>query len=137
MNKYAYLAPIVLRIGISLVFLWFGYSQVSDQVQWTAYVPESIVNLSGMKVETLVLLNGIFEIIFGAALLVGFWTRTAALLLAAHMLEITYIVGFDATGVRDFGISIAAISVFLYGKDRFTVDALIGRNDSPSQISHS
>lgn len=125
MNKFAYLAPIVLRIGMALVFLWFGYSQVSDQVQWVAYVPESIVNLSGLKVETLVLLNGLFELVFGAALLVGFWTRTAALLLALHMLEITYIVGFDATGVRDFGISIAAISVFLYGKDRFTLDAMM------------
>lgn len=133
MNKYAYLAPIVLRIGIALVFLWFGYSQVSDQVQWTAYVPESIVNLSGLKVETLVLLNGLFELIFGAALLVGFWTRTSALLLALHMIEITYIVGFDATGVRDFGLSIAAISVFLYGKDRLTLDAMIAGKDSDDQ----
>lgn len=125
MNRYTYLAPIVLRIGLALVFLWFGYSQVTDQVQWTAYVPDSIVEISGLKVETLVFLNGLFELIFGAALLVGFWTRTAALLLTLHMLEITYIVGFDATGVRDFGISIATFAVFLYGRDRLSVDSMI------------
>ncbi|MES2985525.1 MAG: DoxX family protein [Patescibacteria group bacterium] len=135
MNKFAYLAPTILRIGISLVFLWFGYSQVSDQVQWVLYVPESIVNLSKINAETLVLLNGIFEIVFGTALLLGFWTRTAALLLALHMFEIVYIVGFDATGVRDFGIAVAAVAVFLHGKDGFTLDALIAQKDSDGQVS--
>ncbi len=133
MNKYAYVAPIILRIGIAMVFIWFGYSQVTDQVQWTAYVPNSIIEISGMTAESLVLFNGIFEIIFGIALLVGFWTRTAALLLFIHMIEITYIVGFDATGVRDFGLTIATLSIFLSGKDSFTLDALISQNDSDVQ----
>lgn len=125
MNKYSYLAPTVLRIGLALVFLWFGYSQVIDQIDWVDYVPASVVSMSGLTAETLVLLNGLFELVFGVALLLGFWTRTAALLLALHMIHITYIAGFDATGVRDFGLTIATIAVFLYGKDKFTLDAMM------------
>ncbi|MES2623171.1 MAG: DoxX family protein [Patescibacteria group bacterium] len=129
MNKYASYSPVLLRIGISLVFLWFGYSQVSDQVQWVAYVPEWLPSMLGIQVETFVKLNGIFELVFGIALLAGFWTRTASLLLGLHMLEITHVVGFDATGVRDFGLSIATLAIFLHGRDRWSVDTLIAPKD--------
>lgn len=125
MQKLKTFSPALLRVGLALVFLWFGYAQVTDQVHWVDYVPLSIVEMSGMKVETLVLLNGIFELIAGTALLLGFFTRTAAFLLALHMIEITYAVGFDAIGVRDFGLTIATFAVWMHGRDKWTLDAYI------------
>ena len=122
MNKLPYFAPVVLRIGISLVILWFGVSQLIDATQWVAYVPDYVVSISHFSATTIVYLNGLFEVIFGSLLLLGFFTRTAALLLALHMLDITLTVGYDQTGVRDFAISIATIAIFLNGIDWLSLD---------------
>lgn len=122
MNKLTYFAPVVLRVGLSLVFLWFGFSQLVDATQWVAYVPDYAVSLSPFSAITLVHLNGFFEIVFGSLLLLGLFTRFTALLLALHMIDITIIVGLDQTGVRDFAISIATIAVFLNGIDWLSLD---------------
>ena len=122
MDKLKLFSPVVLRIGIALVFVWFGISQLADPASWTGYVPDYVMSISGLAVTTIVYLNGIFEIIFGSMLLFGLFTRLAALLLALHILDITLIVGFDSTGVRDFGLSIATIAIFLQGVDWFSLD---------------
>lgn len=128
MQKISSYSPVVLRIGIALVFLWFGTNQFIDTNAWIGFVPDSIVSLSGLSTATLVHLNGIFEIVFGVALLLGFFTRYAAFLLALHILDITYIVGFDAIGVRDFGLSLATIAIWLHGADFLTLDAYLRKN---------
>lgn len=128
-------APVVLRIGVALVFLWFGTQQLLHTAMWIGLIPKSIISMSGLTAETLVHFNGAFEIVFGFCLLIGFFTRTAALLLALHILDITYVVGYGATGVRDFGLSIATISIFLYGVTSASLDAwLIRRNSSKESL---
>ncbi len=66
--------------------------------------------------------NGAFEIIFGLCLLLGYFTQVTALFLALHMLDITFTVGYTSIGVRDFGLAVATISVFLYGSDMWCLD---------------
>jgi uncharacterized membrane protein YphA (DoxX/SURF4 family) len=119
MKKFA---PIVLRIGIALVFLWFGVQQIINPSIWVGYIPESLVGIFSLSALKLVYLNGLFEIVFASALLLGYFTKFAALLLALHMLDITYVVGFDAVGVRDFGLAIATVAIFMFGVDRFSLD---------------
>lgn len=116
-------APVVLRIGLALVFLWFGSQQLLHMAMWIGLIPKSLVSMTGFTASTFVHFNGSFEIVFGLCLLFGFFTRTVALLLALHMLDITYVVGYGATGTRDFGLSIAAIALFLFGMSKFSIDA--------------
>ncbi len=125
MKKLKKFSPVVLRIGIALVFIWFGINQISDTSQWLDYVPQWVSSLSGLSISTIVFLNGIFEITFGAALLLGFFTQFVALILTLHILDIMYIVGWNSIGVRDFGLSIAMITIFLNGDDFFTLDKFI------------
>ncbi len=115
-------APAVLRIGISLVFLWFGSQQLINTVNWTSLIPESLTQVTGISATTFVLFNGSFEVVFGLAMLFGFFTRVASLLLALHMFHIMFIVGYGQTGVRDFGLAIATTAVFLFGPHAFTLD---------------
>lgn len=116
------LAPTILRIGLALVFLWFGTNQIIDPAAWVGYIPDWVVSLSSLSAETVVYLNATFEIFFGVALLLGFFTRFVSFFLMLHIIEITYTVGLDATGVRDFGLSVATLVVFLNGADFFTLD---------------
>jgi uncharacterized membrane protein YphA (DoxX/SURF4 family) len=124
-NKVQKISPAFLRIGMALVFIWFGYSQLTDPTSWLDFIPQSVISISGMTANTLVFLNGIFEVVFGVSLLLGFFTRFVALILALHLIDITYIVGFDSIGVRDFGLSVAILAVWMNGADWLTLDNFV------------
>lgn len=125
-------APAVVRIGIALVFLWFGTQQLLDASAWTRLIPEWIVHMSGLSAVSLVHFNGAFETIFGLALLVGYQTRIVALLLALHLAGITLDVGYNGVGVRDFGLTLAAVAIFLYGSDMLSLDNKLRKGDTQS-----
>ena len=118
-------APVVLRLGLAAVYIWFGLSQITDSASWTSWVPDWAVSVSGMSVSTIVLLNGWFETVAGVLLTLGFWTRWVALLLSAHMFLITFDIGLTAIGVRDFGLAMATLSLSLFGKDDYSLDSRI------------
>ena len=117
------LAPVVLRIGMAIVFLWFGTQQLLHTSMWVGLIPALLTKVSGLTSSTLVHFNGAFEIVFGLAVLIGYQTRVAALFLGLHLLTITLDVGYGAIGVRDFGLSIASLAVALYGAGGFSLDA--------------
>ena len=123
LNTYA--LPL-LRAGLVLLFLWFGLSQVSAPGDWLAWVPEW-TRAFGVSASTIVLLNGAFEVVLGALLAVGFYTRVAALLLSVHLLLIAYEVGYNDVGVRDLSLAVATLSLALFGPDQYTIDKRMDR----------
>jgi len=107
---------LVLRLGLASVFLWFGFSQLLDGINWVGWVPEWAVALLHLPPAFIVLGNGLFEVVFGAFLALGLWTRFVALLLTLHLALITFDIGLTATGVRDFGLTLATAALALMGK---------------------
>src|SRR3989344_7748252 len=113
LKKYA---PIVIRIGISLVFLWFGIYQLINPESFLGYVPQAIYehsiemshehslqffhNIPKPSIHVLIMGNGIFEVIFGGLLLIGLFTRVSALLLSLHLAVIMFSIGYNDIGVR-------------------------------------
>lgn len=124
MAKFANYAPAVVRVGISLVFLWFGSSQLGNPEAWTGLLPDW-TNILPFEPATLIQMNGIFEVVFGSLLLLGIYVRPVALLLALHMFNIVFTVGYNSIGVRDFGLAMATTAVFLYGADRFSLSSFL------------
>ena len=120
-EKYKKYAPLIIRIGISLVFLWFGLNQIFNSNYFLGYLPDFAFELP-IKPTMLVLMNGVFETIFAILLLLGFYTRITALLLAIHLAGITINLGFNEIGVRDFGLTLATFAVFLNGPDQCSID---------------
>lgn len=113
MKKYA---PVVLRVAVAVLFLWFGFSQAFSPLDWTSFLPKWVSNLPISSIN-FVYLNAGFEIIFGFLLLLGLFTRLSALLLGLHLLGIAFSLGYSALAVRDFILAIATLSVFLRGAD--------------------
>ena len=109
--------PSVLRYGMAGVILWFSFQQFVDTQNWTAYVPESLPSLLHLSLTTLVYVNAVFELIFGLLLIIGWQTRIVALLLALHLFDIMWIVGYGEIGVRDFGLAVATLAVSMHGSD--------------------
>lgn len=104
---------LVLRLGLAIVFLWFGLSQLVDGINWVSWVPEWAVNLLHLPPAMIVLVNGLLEVIGGALLALNIWTRWVALALALHLLVITIEIGASAIGVRDFGLTAATFALAL------------------------
>ena len=131
-KKYS---PAVLRIGISLVFLWFGVNQlIINPESFIGYLPTFLqdhpdgiphehplqfAHSLPLAAHLIISLNGLFEIIFGTLLLLGFFVRISAGLLAVHLFFIALSLGYNDVAVRDFGLLAATIAVFLNGDDEF------------------
>ena len=113
-------APVVLRLGMTAVILWFSLQQFFHAGAWTAYVPDSAVAFSHLSATTLVYLNATFELVFGVMLAFGYYTRIVALLLALHLFDIMVVVGYGEIGVRDFGLALATLVVCMNGPDELS-----------------
>lgn len=123
--------PLLLRVGLSIVFLWFGAHQLSAPAGWISFLPEWSRGLPFSQVS-LVLLNGWFEVVAGVFLLLGGHTRLIALFLGAHLLAIAFAVGINGpVGIRDFGLSIATLSLSLMKKHDVSLDRLWEKRTSP------
>jgi len=59
---------------------------------------------------------------FGVLLLLGIYTRIVSFFLAIHLFVISFSLGFNDLGVRDFGLAIATLVVFFNGVDDFCLD---------------
>jgi uncharacterized membrane protein YphA (DoxX/SURF4 family) len=117
MKRLPFFAPIILRLGLSGVFIWFGLSQIFDPNAWTSYIPDIAIHVTGISAFTLVLFNGIFEVSMAILLVFGIWVRPVAALLFLHMCGIVVTVGLDSIGVRDIAIAAGLLSITFYGKD--------------------
>lgn len=108
---------LVLRLGLSAVFLWFGFSQLLDGLSWVVWVPDWAVQLLHIPPAMIVLANGLFEVVAGALLALGLFVRPVSILLSIHLVIVVFDIGLTAIGVRDFGLMCAVIALaFIAGK---------------------
>ncbi len=113
-------APVVLRFGLVFLFLWFGFSQLFDTTAWLPWVPGWATTF--VSAQTVVVLNGGFEVFAGALLALGLWVRWVALVRALHVLVIAIDIGLSGIGVRDFALAAATLALALGGPDWLTLD---------------
>ncbi|MDO8467918.1 MAG: DoxX family membrane protein [Nanoarchaeota archaeon] len=111
---------IVLRISLSLVFLWFGINQIYSPTSWTGFVPPFVSSI--ISPGTVVLMNGSLEIILGLFLISGLYVRFSSLVLAVHLFAIALPMGYNAIAIRDFGLAFATLAIFFNGADKFCLD---------------
>ena len=145
-KKWKTYAPVVLRVGLSIVFLWFGITQVINPESFLGYIPEWLYphessmihehplrmmhNIPSIPTHTLIMGNGFLEIIFGGLLLIGLWTRISAIVLTFHLMGIIIGLGYNDIAVRDFGLMAGTITVALYGPDKFCLDKKLRRSNN-------
>lgn len=119
-DKFKDYAPVVNRLGLSIVFLWFGINQLFNPDHFLGYLPGFLLDLEYARY--FVIANGIFEIIFGTLLIIGLYTRLAAIILGLHLVAITSQLGYGETAVRDFGLALSTISIALGGADKWCLE---------------
>jgi len=125
MNNYSRL---ILRIGLGLVFLYFGLSQLLNPERWTDLLPEFLNRLSLLKPETFILINGMFDTLVGLCLILGLFVRIISILAFLHLISISlFSLGFNPSGIRDFGLALSALSLLFTDDDKFSLDYKFGK----------
>ncbi len=117
-------APVFLRVSMSLMYLWFGISQILNPELYFGFIPEYASLFPLSAVET-VYLNGIFEICLSMILLLGFFVRPVAFALSIHL----YMIGLSVTNagimIRNLALATALLVVFLNGSDKLCLFRLL------------
>jgi len=80
-NLKTYLAPLG-RLLMSSIFIWAGIGKLTAHDNYTGYFASAHIPMPNVSVWIV----GVFELVFGLAILVGFKTRWAAILLALFCL---------------------------------------------------
>ena len=112
----------IIRISLALVLLWFGIDEIINPENWFGYIPSWLTSILPLDIGTFIIMNGIFEIIVGFLLLIGLHTRIIAFIAALHLLSITIAVGYNDIAVRDFGLTLMAVSLIFSGAGIFSLD---------------
>ena len=116
--KYSYLA---LRIGLALVFLWFGIDKFLHPGYWAdAWLPQSIAHIVervGLSQNEFMYLNGIFEIIIGTSIISTIFIRFFAAAAVVFLISVFIFHGFNEIIVRDFGL-IGGLLALIFWPDR-------------------
>ncbi len=119
-NDYAQYAPLLMRLTLSFVFLWFGINQLVQPDYFMGYLPD-FITLSNPTF--FIMLNGIAETVLGTLLLIGLFTRIVALLLALHLIGIIISLGYNDIAIRDAGLMLVAFAQFIGGADKWCLDS--------------
>ena len=119
--KYKEYSPLVLRIGIGIVFLWFGLTNIFNPQTLIGYLPKFVQTLP-IEPLSILLITGIFEVVFAIFLIIGLFTRLSSLLLFLHLVIVIIGIGYNDVAVRDFGLALATLAIFLHGPDKWCLD---------------
>ncbi|MBI2062666.1 MAG: DoxX family membrane protein [Candidatus Yanofskybacteria bacterium] len=121
-SRYSYLA---LRLGLAVVFLWFGIDKMFRPAYWlNAWVPQNIQTLIAQFSVTglqFIYLNGIFEILVGLSLITGVFAKFFSVLAILFLLSVLIFVGISEVTVRDFAMIGGFIAIVFWpnGNRRF------------------
>jgi uncharacterized membrane protein YphA (DoxX/SURF4 family) len=126
MKKIEKYAKPILRIALSLVFLYFGFQQITSPENWIGYVPDFAL-IFGLTAQKIVFMNSLLEISLGTLMVLGLFTRPVSLILSAHLFVIAFSLGFNDLGIRDFGLAVSTLVIFLNGPDFLCLDKKLSK----------
>ena len=101
---------IVLRLGLGLVFTWFGLDKLINPSNWLGYITPKVAQFIFINLNSFIFILGIIEIMLGILLIIGLYTRIVALIMAIHLTLVIISIGFNDVAVRDIGL----LSIALY-----------------------
>ena len=121
-------AHLLIRIGLAIVFLWFGIDKFINPTYWlNAWTPDIFVSLlAQLKLSgtDFIYLNGIFEILVGVSLVSGFFIKYFSAIAALFLIVVSVTVfslthTFGEILVRDIGLVGALLALAFWPERRF------------------
>ncbi len=109
----------ILQITLSILLIYFGFSQILLPEQWVDYVDFQFLQM--INPVYVVLLNGAVEIFFAILIFSGVLLLFSASLMGLHILFIAVLIGMNPIGIRDFAIAGAFFALASLGSQSMRV----------------
>ena len=138
--KYQRFAPLILRIGLGLVFVLFGIQKLSHPGQTTSEV-QLLTNFELVDAAALNYYLGLTELCVAISFLLGFKVRLFApiafLMVAMFFLSFLskYGASLNPDLYRDIGLAGASIALFLLGAGPMSIDNSSHKKENNEQVS--
>lgn len=122
-DKYADLAPLLLRIGVGLIFIYAGWGKITGIEGTQEFFGNIGIPLAGVMAWVV----AIVEFVGGILILVGFRIQLPALLMAIIMIVAIVTTKFGQDDVframrLDFLLLLASLALFTIGSGKYSVD---------------
>ena len=140
-DRVSWLAPLVGRLAVGLLFLSTGWGKVHSLDKVTAFFVKLGIPAPGLNAVVV----GYSELICGALLILGLFTRLATLplivsmvvaILTAKLPEIHDL--FDLVGADEFTYLCVLVMLFIIGPGRASLDQILARRlfgDEPRSVA--
>ena len=117
-RRSTHIAQLLLRIGLAIVFVWFGLHQLYSPQSWTAWIPSWFLNLGWVDAVTFIRGHALVNVALGLLLLSGWQVRWIAIGVTLWLFDIVAVNGFTPETTRDIGLLFASLALaFLPDKD--------------------
>jgi len=103
----------ILRIGLGITFLWIGILIFQNPEAWGSFMRPWATNLVPIDIVQAMIGTAILDIVIGALLICGFFTRLAAFVGSLHLVIILVVSGINDVTVRDIGLLGASLALAL------------------------
>jgi uncharacterized membrane protein YphA (DoxX/SURF4 family) len=112
---------LILRLGLAIVFLYFGINQLILPQRWVDLIPDfKFIYMNEIFKQKIILVNGIFDCLIGICFLLGIFIKIISLLATLHLFSVfIFSLGFTPSGFRDLGLALASFSLFFIGSGNF------------------
>src|SRR5450432_2189552 len=129
-ERLSWLAPLVGRLAVGLLFVSTGWGKVHDLPKVTAFFVKLHIPAPGLNAVVV----GYSELVCGALLVIGLCTRLATLPLIASMVvailtaKLADIHGlFDLVGADEFTYLCVLVMLFIMGPGQLSLDEILVR----------
>ncbi len=119
-------SSLLLRLGLGSTFLYFGIYEKLLKPEITKAIFENLNVTIPIPLGLFITLFGILEVIIGSALILGFYTRIAAIIAALMIGTIIMQLGFLAVP-RDPALFAIALSLIMTGSTILSLDRYFAR----------
>ena len=116
-KKLAEKYPLVMRVFLGFVLLWFGVNEILDPRYWSGYVPLLVANFLPFNINLFVQMHGVVLALLALSLFFKFYIRYTGIITLGVLLSIIggliTIDGFSEIVVRDIGLFGLALAIWL------------------------
>ncbi len=113
---------LVLRLGLAVVFFWFGIDKFFHPDYWiNAWVPQSVSSFAAnfkIRPTDIIYISGVFEVLVGTSLATNIFIAFFSSLAVLFMGNIMFFNGFSEILVRDIGLMGALLSLIFWPRQR-------------------
>jgi uncharacterized membrane protein YphA (DoxX/SURF4 family) len=117
------LSNLIIRVGLALVFLWFGIDKFFHPDYWiNAWLPQIIVDMvtrTGMSAKDFMYLIGIFELLVAISMLTNVFARHFAFLAVVFLLSLLAFHGLKEVIIRDVGLIGGFLAIIFWPTRRY------------------